>query len=284
MEDAVEDEIISLNSIYGDGTLTSVSKHPRICALRVPSLPSVVLRLDFPSDYPDQAPRVVGTETIGKSAPKGSGISFVNLAQATVKQLFNPGNPCVYDLVEELGTAIKADAQGSDEVQDIVAISVDDNPPHKDADQLSPSSPAVLAVDPPWTVTAPIVEKKSVFIGRAVPVSSPVQAKEFLQHLLATDKKVAKATHNITAWRIHGEDDTIFQDCDDDGETAAGGRILHLLQLMDVWDVMVVVSRWYGGVLLGPDRFRIINQSARDAVVTGGFAKEAKGNNKKSKR
>lgn len=42
---------------------------------------------------------------------------------------------------------------------------------------------------------------------------------------------------------------------------------------MDVWDVVVVVTRWYGGVKLGPDRFRIINAAARDALVKGGFEK-----------
>lgn len=97
------------------------------------------------------------------------------------------------------------------------------------------------------------------------------EAKSFLAHLLATDKKVGKATHNITAWRIRGENGVQFQDCDDDGEDAAGGRLLHLLELMGAWNVMVVVSRWYGGVKLGPDRFRLINQAARDAVVKGGF-------------
>lgn len=105
-------------------------------------------------------------------------------------------------------------------------------------------------------------------------MSSPAEAKAFLHHLLSTDKKAAKATHNITAWRIRGESDTAFQDCNDDGETAAGGRILHLMQLMDVWDVMIVVTRWYGGVKLGPDRFRIINSAARDALVKGGFSHE----------
>lgn len=45
------------------------------------------------------------------------------------------------------------------------------------------------------------------------------------------------------------------------------------MQLMDVWDVVVVVTRWYGGVKLGPDRFRIINAAARDALVKGGFEK-----------
>lgn len=77
-----------------------------------------------------------------------------------------------------------------------------------------------------------------------------------------------------------------FQDCDDDGESAAGGRLLHLLELMGVWNAMVVVSRWYGGIHLGPDRFRIINQTARDAIVKAGFTQDAvkDGNKKKGKR
>ena len=53
------------------------------------------------------------------------------------------------------------------------------------------------------------------------------------------------------------------QDCDDDGEDAAGKRLLHLLQIVDAQNVLVVVSRWYGGVLLGPARFTHINNAAR---------------------
>jgi hypothetical protein len=77
----------------------------------------------------------------------------------------------------------------------------------------------------------------------------------------------------------------VIQDCDDDGETAAGGRLLHLMQLTDVWNVLVVVSRWYGGVKLGPDRFRLINQVGRDALVKGGFVKDQheEGNNNKAR-
>jgi hypothetical protein len=76
----------------------------------------------------------------------------------------------------------------------------------------------------------------------------------------------------MTAWRIRGADGLVtYQDCDDDGETAAGSRLLHLMQLMDLWDVMVVVSRWYGGVKLGPRRFAVINAVARDAFVRAGM-------------
>lgn len=68
----------------------------------------------------------------------------------------------------------------------------------------------------------------------------------------------------------------VYQDCDDDGETAAGGRVLHLLQLMDVWGLMVVVTRWYGGQKLGAKRFSVINSVAREAVIAAGFGGEEK--------
>uniref|UniRef100_A0A4W5NPV6 Impact RWD domain protein n=1 Tax=Hucho hucho TaxID=62062 RepID=A0A4W5NPV6_9TELE len=52
--------------------------------------------------------------------------------------------------------------------------------------------------------------------------------------------------------RIYCEDKQSFlQDREDDGDTAAGGQLLHLLQILDV--PKVVVSCWYGGILLGPD-------------------------------
>lgn len=40
---------------------------------------------------------------------------------------------------------------------------------------------------------------------------------------------------------------------------------------MDVWNVIVVVSRWYGGIQLGPDRFKHINSAAREAVIRSGL-------------
>ncbi|XP_031431443.1 protein IMPACT isoform X2 [Clupea harengus] len=89
---------------------------------------------------------------------------------------------------------------------------------------------------------------------------------------LYENKKIASATHNIYAYRIYCEDrNTFLQDCEDDGETAAGARLLHLLQILDVQNVMVVVTRWYGGILLGPDRFKHINNSARNLLVQEGY-------------
>ena len=47
---------------------------------------------------------------------------------------------------------------------------------------------------------------------------------------------------------------------------ATGKRLLHMLTVTEATDVCVVVSRWYGGVHLGPDRFRQINNAARELL------------------
>ena len=73
------------------------------------------------------------------------------------------------------------------------------------------------------------------------------------------------------------------QDYDDDGESAAGSRLLHLLTVADARDVCVVVSRWYGGILLGPARFTHINNAARQLLDACGFipAKAGSGGGKR---
>lgn len=43
-------------------------------------------------------------------------------------------------------------------------------------------------------------------------------------------------------------------------------------QILDIRNVVVVVSRWYGGILLGPDRFKHINNCARNILVEEGYA------------
>jgi putative IMPACT (imprinted ancient) family translation regulator len=70
---------------------------------------------------------------------------------------------------------------------------------------------------------------------------------------------------------MEGKPGCFYQDFDDDGEAAAGGRLLHMLQAADVSGVAVVVSRWFGGVLLGPARFGLINNTARDLLTACGF-------------
>ena len=140
----------------------------------------------------------------------------------------------------------------------------------------------------PWHISSAVNEKKSVFVARCITIKSKSDLNHHLDHLLTTEKKVASATHNIAAWRIrkvntsptnhsHQQGDSLShsdhgaqlkeEDFTSDGESSAGHRLLHLLQLMNLWDLVVVVSRWYGGIKLGPDRFRLINQVAREAIL-----------------
>jgi len=56
-------------------------------------------------------------------------------------------------------------------------------------------------------------------------------------------------------------------DYDDDGESQSGARLKHLLEILELENVLVVVSRWYGGTLLGADRFKHISQAATIIIV-----------------
>ncbi|CAL8093283.1 unnamed protein product [Calicophoron daubneyi] len=120
-----------------------------------------------------------------------------------------------------------------------------------------------------------LVDRKSVFQAHCARVSSLAEVSSFVSTLLE-DRKISTATHNILAYRIivrgsGGHPDSVLADCDDDGETHAGGRLLHLLTLSDAQNVVVMVSRWYGGIQLGPDRFKHINNVARQLLASNGF-------------
>ncbi|TFK72047.1 UPF0029-domain-containing protein [Pluteus cervinus] len=116
----------------------------------------------------------------------------------------------------------------------------------------------------------PIIDRKSQFIGRACRISEPTEVPLILAHLMA-DRRISRAAHPIiNAWRCQ-VGNVLHQDNDDDGETAAGGRLAHLLQILELNNVLVIVTRYFGGIHLGPDRFKHINQAARNALDLGGF-------------
>ncbi|XP_057671882.1 protein IMPACT homolog [Diorhabda carinulata] len=117
-----------------------------------------------------------------------------------------------------------------------------------------------------------VIDRKSVFQGHVCEVKCKEDISGFME-LLLDNRKIAQATHNISAYRILQSNNVVMQDCDDDGENKASSRLLDLLQTLKLNNVMVVVSRWYGGIQLGPDRFRHINNAARQALVEAGFVK-----------
>ncbi|KAK6174401.1 hypothetical protein SNE40_017686 [Patella caerulea] len=136
-----------------------------------------------------------------------------------------------------------------------------------------------------------IHDRKSFFQAHCAPVNS-VKEVDLVMDKLLENRKIAAATHNMQAYRICQEgkkNDLWYQDCKDDGEIHAGNRMLHLMEILEVRNVLVVVTRWYGGIHLGPDRFKHINNCTRDILDLGGYIKnkaEKKGpkSGKKSKK
>lgn len=93
-----------------------------------------------------------------------------------------------------------------------------------------------------------ILIKKSRFIGYATPVASEEEALAFIQSI---QKKHWDATHNCYAY-VFGQHDEV-QKSNDDGEPAgtAGKPILEVIKKEGLKNVAVVVTRYFGGIMLG---------------------------------
>ena len=157
------------------------------------------------------------------------------------------------------------------------------HPQCNNSSSLPSSQPSTTA---PFVSGPPHTDRKSVFIAHTAPLHTAADLAR-LQHYLHSHPKLSRATHNITAYRLSsatmatattaavgaggGSAAYAEEGCDDDGEERAGGRLLHLLRAMGCVNVWVCVSRWYGGVKLGSDRFRIINNVARQLLEEQGY-------------
>ena len=98
--------------------------------------------------------------------------------------------------------------------------------------------------------TGELVEKKSRFIAQIRAVKSEEEALAFVEE---TRKKYWDARHNCYAYIIKGEGATPTARCSDDGEPSqtAGKPMLDVLMGEELIDVCAVVTRYFGGTLLG---------------------------------
>ena len=89
-------------------------------------------------------------------------------------------------------------------------------------------------------------ERRSVFLGYASPVTTEEEALEFISKI---KKRHSDATHNVYAYILRGS----ISRFSDDGEPhgTAGLPVLEVLRKEDVTDAVIVVTRYFGGILLG---------------------------------
>lgn len=93
-----------------------------------------------------------------------------------------------------------------------------------------------------------IVEKKSRFIATIRPVESKEEAEAFVAQM---KKQYWDARHNCSAYVIGPANETMHSSDDGEPSGTAGRPMLSVLTGWDVHNVAVVVTRYFGGVLLG---------------------------------
>ncbi|KAI7845864.1 hypothetical protein COHA_000598 [Chlorella ohadii] len=298
-EDAQQqaDELCALQAIFGEGFVQVLDAATWCMSIPEPEAqPHITLRVHLPATYPSQHPPVFELSCdILSSGQLGE-------LAAELEALFAPGEVVLWQWVEHLkerwanlapqpaaedaaaaagaGAGADADAALAAELQAAELSECGDEAGagerrQRQARGLAAGDPelerALAEVAETVVHGEPFTERRSTFQAHVAPATS-MKHVEALMELLLQNGKIRAATHNIMAYRIEQPDkQTFMQDYDDDGEAAAGGRLLHLLQMTDARNVCVVVSRWYGGILLGPSRFAIINNTARQLLEACGY-------------
>ncbi|KIY51641.1 UPF0029-domain-containing protein, partial [Fistulina hepatica ATCC 64428] len=255
--------------------------------------------VSLPTDYPAVSPPQLQLLSLYVGAHRADADIFGSVLRTfiSVKGVeFTVGAVCVFDGLahvlecctawyeERLSLAAAGELVRSDEHEHEypALVTSDSISSTRNSSSVSADQPSVALPDGVRLFEAdPITDRKSLFIGRACVITHPAQVPLILAHLMS-NRRIARAAHPIiNAWRCK-VDNIIHQDNDDDGESAAGGRLAHLLQIMDVQNVLVIVTRYFGGIHLGPDRFKHINQAARNALELGGFLDAPLDSGKKS--
>lgn len=112
-----------------------------------------------------------------------------------------------------------------------------------------------------------LIEKKSKFISNVKPVATEEEALEYLAKIRS---RYPDATHNVYAYVI--DENNIFR-YSDDGEPGgtAGMPVLDTIRKSGLVDVIVVVTRYFGGTLLGTGGLvRAYSASAKKGLVESG--------------
>lgn len=114
-------------------------------------------------------------------------------------------------------------------------------------------------------IEAEIVEKKSRFIANLFPCGSIQEAEEQIKK---SKKTYHDARHNCVAYRIL-EDERIVEKSNDDGEPSgtAGAPMLAILQKNNLVNILIIVTRYFGGTLLGTGGLvRAYSESLQQAI------------------
>lgn len=115
---------------------------------------------------------------------------------------------------------------------------------------------------------AEYVEKRSRFLGAVYPVESEAEARAYIE---AVRKKHYDARHHCWCYRLHGGAERYSDDGEPQG--TAGQPMLNVFQREQIENVLCVVTRYFGGILLGAGGLvRAYTQATKDALDAAGVS------------
>ena len=184
--DSLEEELLVVDSIFPECVSRDLQS-PRRFTIHPYSNSgpgSISVVLSIPIEYPGKPPIILGC---------------VGVSQAQIQEIINdswtPGEVCLYDLIDKLRELFDKDNSNTSQGSATQQSPRNTNDPIYSSDDDS-------GVELNFATSEPIVDRKSTFVGRAIEVHSRAEATSALLWLKRHNKKVAKATHNIVAWRI----------------------------------------------------------------------------------
>ncbi|KAG9394063.1 hypothetical protein J8273_4426 [Carpediemonas membranifera] len=251
-----EDELDSLQYIITDIEIKRkyTDAGETFCVVPFSALNDVVsLEITLPLSYPTEQPVIVVPECqIGplgfdqkKAAKKQP--KLLAVAQRAIDDavnLFTPGLGMIYDVYSSVQVVVEQFIENSK--------------------QPKSTKPKIQAPTRELEIrqSDPIVVMKSKFIAFSCRVYSPSDFTAFWD-AITTQPRHADVTHHIAAYIMGDEKDSFY---DDDGEHGGSIGMLKMLLDMKKRNLAIIVARWYGGKKLGPQRFRIINNMAKEAI------------------
>lgn len=126
------------------------------------------------------------------------------------------------------------------------------------------------------STSAEILQKKSKFIANLFYVQSCQEAEEILKEVKS---KYYDAKHNCYAYCVN-EKNGIISKMSDDGEPSgtAGMPMLNILQKQELVNVLIVVTRYFGGILLGTGGLvRAYSEATLETIKKAEIVKEERG-------
>lgn len=248
-----QEERLALEAIYGpeavqtspeiDDALVLVVNVDQESEEELKSQRVMNLHVFLPATYPSKEPPDFEVSSVYCGSRRVDG-KMLETIRREFHSMFQPGQVVLFEWISWLRDYIESEVEKSvQELSDILEQQTLEDNKHDAADDdeskgdeeaataataATHSSKTASNQDdinvpiPDIFSSEPLVDRKSVFVAHVAPVQSARQVQRVVAKLLE-NKKIAKATHNIMAYRIVLDDGRILQDNDDDGETAAGG-------------------------------------------------------------